>query len=66
LNISCQGKGNAVLIKSGYPYQADTKPNMIQTMQHLNPPANGIGQRPIHKLCKGQTLLCRALGLNLN
>ena len=61
-NISCQGEGNAVLIKSGYPYLADTH---LQVMQSLNPKAKSLCPRPIEKLCNGQTLLCRALGLKV-
>ena len=65
LNISCQGEGNAVLIKSGYPFfdvhspQATTLP-ILQQNNLLN------GQvRPINKLCNGQTLLCKSLGLKV-
>ncbi|MHA7840636.1 MAG: DNA-3-methyladenine glycosylase [Gammaproteobacteria bacterium] len=66
LNISTRGEGNAVLIKSGYPYlnHPDEKA-MIATMQALNPPHNNKGVRPIEKLCGGQTLLCRSLGLKV-
>lgn len=35
-------------------------------MQSLNPPANGKTPRPLHKLCNGQTLLCRALNINVS
>jgi DNA-3-methyladenine glycosylase len=62
LNISCEGEGNAVLIKSGYPYGCDEK--MLATMLHLNPQKNGE-PRPLDKLCSGQTLLCKALGLKV-
>jgi DNA-3-methyladenine glycosylase len=62
LNVSCKGKGNAVLIKSGYPYGDDKK--MLQQMQRLNPQKNGQ-PRPIEKLCSGQTLLCKSLGLKV-
>ncbi|MCW8956537.1 MAG: DNA-3-methyladenine glycosylase [Gammaproteobacteria bacterium] len=66
LNISCQGEGNAVLIKSAYPYmESDLQTDdMIQLMQTLNPAASGA-RRPIHKLCRGQTLLCRSLDLKV-
>lgn len=38
LNISCQGEGNAVLIKSAIPYrEAKNLEAMIATMQQLNP-----------------------------
>ena len=34
LNVSCRGKGNAVLIKSGYPYKNGKKTDkMIPVMQ---------------------------------
>lgn len=65
LNISTQGDGNAVLIKSGYPFIERTTPkNMIGIMQKLNPAKNG-SLRPIEKLCAGQTLLCKALNLKV-
>lgn len=66
LNISCQGDGNAVLIKSGFPYVENPHCNkMLSTMQMQNPPKNGVGVRPLHKLCNGQTLLCKSLGLRV-
>ena len=61
LNVSCQGGGNAVLIKSGIPYGDSEK--MIQTMQMLNP-CNGRLRAP-EKLCSGQTLLCKSLHLKV-
>lgn len=60
LNISARGEGNAVLIKAGIPYGYQSNPKMLQTMQALNPPS-----RPLEKLCAGQTLLCKALGLKV-
>ncbi len=66
LNFSCHGEGNAVLVKAGFPYLGDGDPEkMIATMQRLNPPKNGEGVRPIHKLCSGQTLLCKSLNLKV-
>jgi DNA-3-methyladenine glycosylase len=62
LNISCKGDGNAVLIKSGFPYLPETD---IALMQTLNPPKNGTTPRVIEKLCCGQTLLCKALGIKV-
>lgn len=62
LNISCKGDGNAVLIKSAVPYGEDSK--VIKTMQTLNPQKNNQ-PRPIAKLCKGQTLLCKSLHLKV-
>lgn len=65
LNISAQGEGNAVLIKSGYPYFDKQSPEKnLSLMQQLNPGAHG-NVRPVHKLCNGQTLLCASLGLKV-
>src|SRR5262249_49421233 len=60
LNVSARGEGNAVLIKTGIPYPEGSK-EMLQVMQALNPPPT----RPPEKLCAGQTLLCKALGLKV-
>lgn len=69
LNFSTRGKGNAVLIKSAYPYADHTIHSSsleatIKLMQQLNPSASG-GLRPVGNLCKGQTLLCRSLELKV-
>lgn len=66
LNVSCQGEGCAVLIKSGIPFEdKKTDPNMIQIMQELNPIKNsGVIRKP-EKLCAGQTILCHSLGLTV-
>jgi DNA-3-methyladenine glycosylase len=73
MNISCGGAGDAVLIKSGYPYmKGRSAKRMIATMQQLNP-CGGLNSsisvleslRPITKLCSGQALLCRSLGLTV-
>ena len=65
-NISCKGKGNAVLIKSGIPYLDNMTPkNMIKIMQLNNPPNSKISPRSPMKLCSGQTLLCRSLGITV-
>ena len=65
LNVSCAGKGSAVLIKSGVPYtDKKSSPKSIITMQKLNPLNNKI--RSAEKLCSGQTLLCRALNLKVS
>lgn len=64
LNVSTKGAGNAVLIKAGVPYVSDdTKDAMLEVMQTLNPLRGE--KRPLHKLCSGQTLLCKALGLKV-
>ncbi len=52
LNVSCRGGGNAVLFKGGMPAG-----DHIDVMERLNP-----GRR---RLCSGQTLLCRSLGLKV-
>ncbi|WP_267256683.1 DNA-3-methyladenine glycosylase [Coxiella endosymbiont of Ornithodoros maritimus] len=65
-NISCQGEGNAVLIKSATPYrEAKNLETMIATMQQLNPPKNKADCRKPEKLCSGQTLLCKSLNLRV-
>jgi len=65
LNFSAAGPGNAVLIKSGHPWQdALSGPDSLALMQRLNPAANG-GARAPQRLCAGQTLLCRALDLKV-
>jgi DNA-3-methyladenine glycosylase len=65
LNISARGEGNAVLIKSGYPYFDKQSPEKnLRLMQKLNPGAHGTA-RSMHKLCAGQTLLCASLGLKV-
>ena len=65
LNFSAQGPGNAVLIKSAYPWVDETEGTASLAQMLLNnPDANGH-PRPTQKLCAGQTLLCKALGLKV-
>ncbi|WP_017903122.1 DNA-3-methyladenine glycosylase [Pseudomonas asplenii] len=65
LNFSAQGPGNAVLIKSAYPWTDDRSgPASLAQMQLNNPDTRG-GPRPARKLCAGQTLLCKAMGLKV-
>lgn len=65
LNFSARGPGNAVLIKSAYPWlDALSGEAALAAMQALNPDAQGR-PRPREKLCAGQTLLCRALDLKV-
>jgi len=60
LNISTQGAGNAVLIKSGVPFLDNSNDAvMIKRMWDLNPVKNQ------QRLCSGQTLLARALNLKV-
>ncbi len=64
LNFSAQGRGNGVLIKSAYPHVDDASPaSSLAVMQSLNPSSSG--SRSCNDLCRGQTLLCRALGLRV-
>lgn len=66
LNFSCKGPGNAVLIKSARIFvDRHTPCDMIKKMQILNPIGERKAQRPISKLCSGQTLLCKALDLKV-
>lgn len=65
LNFSAGGPGNAVLIKSAHPWvDAVSGPEALACMLALNPDAAGR-PRPVARLCAGQTLLCRALGLKV-
>ncbi|WP_137820113.1 DNA-3-methyladenine glycosylase [Pseudomonas sp. 2FG] len=65
LNFSARGAGNAVLIKAAYPFlDARSGPDSLAQMQRNNPDAQGR-PRPLNKLCAGQTLLCKALGLKV-
>lgn len=66
LNISARGEGNAVLIKSGIPYLEgrDAKARLT-AMQLLNPRKHSDELRPAERLCSGQTLLCKSLGLKI-
>lgn len=65
-NISCQGAGNAVLLKSAIPYIDENTPsNMIEIMHALNPVKTSGQLRPMMRLCAGQTLLCKALNLKV-
>lgn len=65
LNLGARGPGNAVLIKSGYPVvDGISGEESLAVMQQLNPARDGT-LRPQGKLCAGQTLLCKALGLKV-
>jgi len=66
LNISARGRGNAVLIKAGFPFFDQRSPEKnLAIMQTLNPIKGSEQIRPLEKLCAGQTLLCRALNLKV-
>lgn len=65
LNFSAAGPGNAVLIKSGMPWLDGLSGEASLALMHsLNPGASGA-PRPFARLCAGQTLLCRSLGLKV-
>jgi DNA-3-methyladenine glycosylase len=65
LNFSAGGEGNAVLIKSAYPWtDAQSGPDALAAMLALNPDAQGR-PRALGRLCAGQTLLCKALALKV-
>ncbi len=71
INVSAAGEGNAVLIKSAYPFFDDKSPKeeTLPLMQALNPrnkqPNAAAIPRSIPELCKGQALLCRSLNLKV-
>lgn len=66
LNVSCRGEGNAVLIKSAFPFlQGKNTKKMLQLMRSLNPQKSSTEPRPLDKLCSGQALLCRSLNLKI-
>ncbi|SEU02343.1 DNA-3-methyladenine glycosylase [Pseudomonas graminis] len=65
LNFSAEGPGNAVLIKSAYPWvDGVSDENALARMLLNNPGASGNVRTP-ERLCAGQTLLCKALGLKV-
>jgi DNA-3-methyladenine glycosylase len=65
INFSAEGPGNAVLIKSAYPWVDElSDANSLAQMQLNNPDASGAMRSP-DRLCAGQTLLCKALGLKV-
>ena len=64
LNVSCRGEGNAVLIKAARPYVDARSPAASLARMHTASPG-GRGPRADVRLCAGQTLLCRALGLRV-
>ncbi|MEH6492300.1 MAG: DNA-3-methyladenine glycosylase [Halopseudomonas sp.] len=65
MNCSAAGAGNGVLVKSAYPVTDHLSgAASLQHMQGLNPNRDG-SPRSANKLCAGQTLLCRALGIRV-
>ncbi len=65
LNISAEGPGNAVLIKSAYPWLDDLSGEQALHCMLRNNPDARLQPRAAGRLCAGQTLLCRALGLKV-
>jgi len=65
LNFSAQGPGNAVLIKSAYPWVDELSGSASLAQMLLNNPDAQGHPRPSQKLCAGQTLLCKSLGLKV-
>ncbi len=68
LNVSCRGAGNAVLIKAGQPWplppETAAERHGLEAMRDSNPLPTGE-PRPVERLCSGQTLLCRAMGIKV-
>lgn len=65
LNFSAHGPGNAVLIKSATPWiDQHCASDALARMQANNLAVDGSA-RPSERLCAGQTLLCKALGLRV-
>ena len=66
LNFTCRGNGDAVIVKSAIPHFDKRSPlsKSLPMMQKLNPIGNL--PRPPERLCKGQTLLCKSLGLKVS
>ncbi|MDP6317732.1 MAG: DNA-3-methyladenine glycosylase [Pseudomonadales bacterium] len=64
LNFSARGKGNGVLVKSGFPH-VDTKSPAanLEIMRYLYPGRQLL--RPHERLCCWQTLLCSSLNLKV-
>lgn len=70
LNISVRGAGNAVLIKSAFPYDDALESGEIAAaslalMRAGHPPLKSGQPRPLARLCNGQTLLCKSLRLRV-
>ncbi len=66
LNVSCKGDGNAVLIKSAFPWFDKVSPeNTLNILRKNNPIGNSKKFRSKERLCNGQTLLCKSLGIKV-
>ncbi len=64
IGFSTRGDGNSLLIKSGIPFLDTSKGDKILGKMHELNPINGR-MREDHRLCSGQTLLCKSLGLKV-
>ncbi|TWC36284.1 DNA-3-methyladenine glycosylase [Pseudomonas sp. SJZ079] len=65
LNFSAQGPGNAVLIKSAHPWLDPHSDAASLAQMQANNPDSQDQPRALARLCAGQTLLCKALGLKV-
>ncbi len=66
MNTSTRGAGNGVLLKGAVPVFDEGELGRAQrALMHGLNPRRGGGRRPEHRLCAGQTLLCRSLGLTI-
>ena len=64
-NFSAKGDGNGVLLKSGVAFTDEISPPMtIEIMQAMNPINGRV--RSVSRLCSGQALFCRSLGLKVH
>ncbi|MFZ6645337.1 DNA-3-methyladenine glycosylase [Undibacterium sp. TJN25] len=64
-NISAAGPGNAVLIKSAFPWIDSIAGDAALAVMQAENPGPGGAVRPLHRLCAGQVQLCRALALRV-
>ena len=64
INFSARGEGNGVLVKSAIPHVDKRSPVSSIDVMHERNPVNGR-KRETMRLCSGQTLLCKSLGLRV-
>lgn len=64
ISFSTLGDGNSVLVKSGIPFlEHDKEQTSLEQMHRLNP-INGRRRKGL-RLCSGQTLICKSLGIQV-